>query len=372
MARVVRLAVQSFRNLADGEIALPEHGLVLVGPNGHGKTSFLEALLYLEVFRSFRGARERELARFGADGFRVEAELEFRRTGAPTDRRTVGPSDGRRTVAAGFDARTRAKRVSVDGLVAGRLAEAIGHVRGVVLSPFDAELVAGAPRERRRYLDVLLALTAPGYVGALAHFARALRQRNRSRAADVPVWEALMARAGSQVAAARRSWVDAWAERYRDCCAAMGERAAPRLAYAAGGPEAAEELEEALRLGRDRDFATGRTAVGPHRDDLRLTLDGRDLRAYGSAGQQRTAAIALRLVEAAALAGARGEAPAICLDDAFAELDAERSARLGAMVSDLLREGSQVFATVPRDGEMPEAVRALPKWTIAEGVMRPA
>ena len=355
--------MQSFRNLADGEIALPGHGLVLVGPNGHGKTSFLEALLYLEVFRSFRGARERELVRFAADGFRVEAEVESTRADAAAPRRTV---------AAGFDARTRTKRVSVDGLVAAKLAEAIGHVRGVVLSPFDAELVAGAPRERRRYLDVLLALTAPGYVAALAHYARALRQRSRARAADLPVWEALMARAGSQVAAARRGWVEAWAERYRERCAAMGERSAPRLAYAAGGPEPAEELEAALRLGRDRDFATGRTGVGPHRDDLRLTLDGRDLRAYGSAGQQRTAAIALRLVEAAALAEARGEAAAICLDDAFAELDAERSARLGAMVSDLLREGSQVFATVPRDGEMPEAVRALPKWKIADGQMREA
>jgi DNA replication and repair protein RecF len=312
---------------------------VLVGPNGHGKTSFLEALLYLEVFRSFRGARERELARFGADGFRVEAEVASAATGAQghggAEARAAGPRNGRHTVAAGFDARTRTKRVTVDGLVAGKLAEAIGHVRGVVLSPFDVELVAGAPRERRRYLDVLLALTAPGYVEALAHFARALRQRSRARAADLPVWEALMARAGSEVAAARRRWVTTGAERYRERCAAMGERADPRLAYAAGGPESAAELEDALRLGRDRDFATGRTA-------------------------------------AAALAEARGEAAAICLDDAFAELDGERSARLGAMVSDLLREGSQVFATVPRDGEMPEAVRALPKWGIAEGVMRPA
>jgi DNA replication and repair protein RecF len=355
--------VQAFRNLADGEIALPEHGLVLVGPNGHGKTSFLEALLYLEVFRSFRGARERELARFGADGFRVEAEVEDGRTGAPSYGRTV---------AAGYDARTRAKRVSVDGLVAERLAEAIGHVRGVVMSPFDVELVAGAPRERRRYLDVLLALTVTGYVEDLAHYARALRQRSRARSADLPVWEALMARAGARVAAARRAWVAGWAERYRECGVAMGERATPELAYVAGGPDGAEDLEAALALGRDRDLATGRTSVGPHRDDLRLSLDGRDLRVYGSAGQQRTAAIALRLAEAAALAEARRAPPAICLDDAFAELDAERSARLGGLVSDLLRGGSQVFATVPRDGEMPEAVRALPKWRIADGVMRPA
>jgi DNA replication and repair protein RecF len=357
--------VQGFRNLADGGMTLPEHGLVLVGPNGHGKTSFLEALLYLEVFRSFRGARERELTRFGADGFRVEAEID---PGAATTR-TGGRADGRRAVAAGYDARTRAKRVSVDGLVAGRLAEAIGHVRGVVMSPFDVELIAGAPRERRRYLDVLLALTVAGYVEDLAHYARALRQRSRARAGDMAVWEALMSRSGARIAAARRAWVGAWSERYRASCRALGERDEPDLTYVPGGPEGPDALEAALARSRDRDLATGRTAVGPHRDDLRLALGGRDLRVYGSAGQQRTAAIALRLAEAAALAEARGAAPAICLDDAFAELDAERSARLGDLVAGLLREGCQVFATVPRDGEMPEAVKALPKWRIREGVM---
>jgi DNA replication and repair protein RecF len=351
---------------------------VLVGPNGHGKTSFLEALLYLEVFRSFRGAREGELVRFGADGFRVEAEVEGGRAGAPAHERTGAPAhrrtdvvpEARRTVAAGYDARTRAKRVTVDGLVAERLVGAIGHVRGVVLSPFDVELVGGAPRERRRYLDVLLALTVPGYVTALAHYARALRQRARASAADCPVWEALMARAGAQVASARRTWTATWAERYRASCVTMGERAEPGLTYEPGGPAEVDELAVALARSRERDLATGRTRVGPHRDDLRLTLDGRALRAFGSAGQQRTAAIGLRLVESAALAAACGEPPALCLDDAFAELDAERSARLGELVSGLSRDGSQVFATVPRDGEMPAAVGALPKWTIRDGAMK--
>jgi len=337
---------------------------VLVGANGHGKTSFLEALLYLEVFRSFRGAREGELVRFGADGFRVEAEVEARRTEA-------SPGE-RRTVAAGYDARTRGKRVTVDGLAAERLVAAIGHVRGVVLSPCDVELIGGAPRERRRYLDVLLALTVPGYVTALAHYARALRQRARASAADLPVWEALMARNGAQVASARQRWTATWAERYRACCVAMGERAGPGLAYEPGGPADADELAAALARSRERDLATGRTSVGPHRDDLRLTLDGRALRAFGSAGQQRTAAIGLRLVESAALAAACGEPPALCLDDAFAELDAERSARLGELVSGLSRDGCQVFATVPREGEMPAAVGALQQWTIADGAMRPA
>ena len=355
--------MRSFRNLVDGEYALPARGLVLVGPNGHGKTSFLEALLYLEVFRSFRGARERELTQFGADGFRVEAALD---DGHGSDR-----SSGQ-AVAAGYDARTRAKRVTVDGIVAGRLADAIGLVRGVVMSPFDVELVAGAPRERRRYLDVLLALTVAGYVDDLARYARALRQRSRARPAEAGVWEGLMARSGARIAAARRTWVATWADRWRAHGVAMGERAEPALAYEPGGPDEPEALEAALTRSRERDLATGRTATGPHRDDLRLTLDGRDLRVFGSAGQQRTAAIALRLAEAAALREARGAPPAICLDDAFAELDAERSARLGELVAGMAGEGSQVFATVPREGEMPEAVKALPKWTIADGVMRPA
>jgi DNA replication and repair protein RecF len=255
----------------------------------------------------------------------------------------------------------------VDGLPADRLVAAIGHVRGVVLSPFDVELIAGPPRERRRYLDVLLALTVPGYVTALSHYARALRQRARATTAEFPVWEALMARSGAQVAAARLGWIATWAERYRAACVAMGERAEPGLAYHPGGPADADQLVSALARSRERDLATGRTGVGPHRDDLRLTLDGRPLRAFGSAGQQRTAAIGLRLVESAALAAVCGEPPALCLDDAFAELDAERSARLGDLVSGLSRDGCQVFATVPRDGEMPAAVAGLPKWTIAEG-----
>jgi DNA replication and repair protein RecF len=375
IARVVRLAVRSFRNLADGDLALPPAGLVLVGPNGHGKTSFLEALLYLEVFRSFRGARESELVRFGADGFRVEAETDERTSGRADERTLEGtgrPSAGRRVVAAGYDARTRTKRVTVDGLAAERLAAAIGHVRGVVLSPFDVELVGGAPRERRRYLDVLLALTVPGYVTALAHYARALRQRARASVAEQPVWEGLMARSGAQVAAARQAWAATWAGRYREACVAMGERAEPGLTYEPGGPAEEGALAAALARGRDRDLATGRAGTGPHRDELRLTLDGRALRAFGSAGQQRTAAIGLRLVESAALAAACGAPPALCLDDAFAELDAERSARLGELVSGLSRAGGQVFATVPRDGEMPAAVEGLPRWTVRDGAMGPA
>ncbi|MEK6610043.1 MAG: DNA replication and repair protein RecF, partial [Gemmatimonadota bacterium] len=142
--------MRAFRNLDDADLEVPAEGCVLVGLNGHGKTSLIEAFLYCEVFRSFRGAGDRELVRFGSDGFFVA-----------TDR-----------VTAGFDARTRDKKVTVGGAEPVRMADAIGIIRGVVLSPGDVALVAGGPRERRRYLDVMLSLTVKGYVEALGQYRR--------------------------------------------------------------------------------------------------------------------------------------------------------------------------------------------------------
>ena len=373
---MARLSVRSFRALADADLELPGAGVVLVGPNGHGKTSLLEALLYLEVFRSFRGARDRELVRFGEDGFRVAVETEASDAdGGGVAGRQVAPwlpAERLQTVVtAGYDARTREKRVTVNGLKAARLADAIGAVRGVVLSPSDVELATGGARVRRGLLDVLLSLTVRGYVEELGHYRRALRHRCRATPADVADWEALLARAGAAVAAARRGWVERVAPRYAALCAEIGETLEAGLCYASRASGSEDELAAALARSRDRDLARGTTSVGPHRDDLRLLLGGRDLGVYGSAGQWRTAALALRLIEAETLAERDGP-PVICLDDAFAELDADRSARLGGLVERLASRGSQVLATVPREGEMPAAVETLPRCRIRDGVVEAA
>ena len=365
--------MRAFRNLVDADLELPQAGLVLVGQNGHGKTSFLEALLYPEVFRSFRGAKDRDLVRFGEDGFHVEVKTDGSKNGdSEVARRQVAQwlpdeRDRGQTVAAGYDARTKEKRVVVDGLPASRLVEAIGVVRGVVLSPSDVQLATGGARVRRGFMDVLLSLVVPGYVEALGEYRRALRHRCRA-GDDVADWEALLARSGAKVAAARRSWSERWAARYGEHCRAIGESATSELCYASRGTASKAELAQALERSREKDLARGRTSVGPHRDDLRLLLGGRELRVYGSAGQWRTAAMALRLVEAETLAERdEGGLPVLCLDDAFAELDAARSTRLGNLVEGLAERGSQVFATVPRDGEMPAAVSRLPRWRIEDG-----
>jgi DNA replication and repair protein RecF len=371
IGRIVGLSVRSFRNLADADVQLPEAGCLVVGPNGHGKTSLIEALLYCEVFRSSRGAADRELVRFGDDGFHVSVAVSRRavRGSVQTPQTPSGvQSDGaQQRVTAGYDARTKAKKVTVDGAVPERMADAIGVVRGVVLSPGDVLLVAGGPRERRHYLDVLLALTEDGYVEALATYRRALQHRAHAADGDAAApWEHLLAEHGARIVQARRRFIERWARVYAARCNALGEERAATLEYATRTDGTPDALREALARSRERDLARGRTSVGPHRDDLRLALGGHELRHFGSAGQQRTAALALRLVEAGAQ-GERGATVSVCLDDAFAELDERRSRMLGAAIEELAREGSQVVAAVPKESDIPEVIGSLPRWSMQQG-----
>ncbi len=339
--------MRAFRNLADADVTVPQAGCVIVGRNGHGKTSLIEALLYAETFRSFRGAADSELARFGSDGFHLEVTAD-------------------RRIGVGYDARTKQKKITVDGAAAERTADAIGLVQGVVLSPSDVGLVAGGPKERRRFLDILLAITVPGYVDALTRYRKAQSQRSRAGAAEAESWERVMAETGAAIVTARCTWADRWTTAYAELCAAMGEGASAKLQYRPRTPGDAETLVRALAESRERDRALGRCTVGPQRDELRLTIDGRLLRSFGSAGQQRTGALALRLLEASTLEATRGGA-LLCLDDAFAELDAARSGRLAALIAERAGAGSQIVAAVPKDSDVPDVIGDLERWTIADG-----
>lgn len=349
-----RLEVRNFRNLAALDLRLPPRGVALIGENGQGKTSLLEAIYYLVLFRSLRGVRDRELVRFGEAGFFVAGT-----TAACKDA-------GGTRVTAGFEVAGRRKKVSVDGAPVEKLSGAVGRVVAVAFSPADRALVAGGPGERRRYLDVLLALSAPGYLGHLLTLRAALKQRNaalrRGRAEEARAFDAPFAAAGAHVRSARATWVERWAERASVLCAALGERRPVTVRYRPHGPAA---LEAALAEALDRDLKRGMTTVGPHKDDLELSLDARELRHYGSAGQQRTAAIALRLVEAEALREAKGADPIALYDDVFAELDEDRQARLLALIERTLP--GQAIVTAPRAAELPAALLERDRWTIKAG-----
>jgi DNA replication and repair protein RecF len=362
-----RLAVRDFRNLERVTLELPAEGLVVIGENGHGKTNLLEAVYYLELLRSMRGARDQDLIRFGCAGFYVAAEAD-----APA----------RREVAIGFARAGKRKRATVDGGVPPRLSDALGLLPSVIFSPRDVGLVAGSPSERRRYLDIVLALTSPRYLAALQAYRGALRRRNaalRSAArgswgdARVAVWEPALAEHGAVLWAERVAWVERAAPRFAEICGAIGERGTVAMRYVsplAGGHDVRGALAEALERRRSHDLQRGLTHAGPHRDDLALTLEGRELRAFGSAGQQRTAAIALRMLEAETLRGRCATEPLFLLDDPFAELDVRRAGRIVELLTDVGL--GQTVLTVPRASDIPGELTTLARWRITDGVLRPA
>jgi DNA replication and repair protein RecF len=147
-----RLSIRAFRNLRRAEIELPSAGIALVGENGQGKTNFLEAIYYLRLLRSLRGAQDAELVTFGETGFHLAATIEGARA---------------HDVSVGFDRLGRRKKIMLDGAEPERMADALGAFPAVIFSPRDAVLVGGAPVERRRFLDVMLALSSRPYLVAL-------------------------------------------------------------------------------------------------------------------------------------------------------------------------------------------------------------
>jgi DNA replication and repair protein RecF len=366
--RLARLSVRDFRNLERVELELPPEGMVVVGENGHGKTNLLEAAYYLQLLRSARGARDVDLVRFGATAFHVGAD-------------TTGGKGGH-GIGVGFERATKRKRVVLDGTEPPRLSDALGALPAVLCSPRDAALVSGSPAERRRYLDVTLALTSRPYLTALQSYRAALARRNaalrdglRSMRDEgrVAVWEPALAEHGARIWSARVAWAAQHAERFASVCEAIGERGPSSLRYQtsldASDGDVAAAIARALEAKRALDLKRGLTHVGPHRDDLELTLDGRDLRTFGSAGQQRTAAIALRVLERETLREKRDAAPLLLLDDPFAELDARRSARILELFAG---EGAgQTILAVPREGDIPSGLTRLARWRVQHGALSP-
>ena len=348
------LTVRNFRNLASLDLELPPGGVVILGDNGQGKTNLLEAIYYLVLFRSLRGAKDRELVRFGEEGF------------------FVGGQTGGVKVGAGYELASRRKKVTTDGTAVTRLSDAVGKVLAVPFAPVDRAIVAGPANGRRRYLDVLLSLAAPGYLSRLTEFRAALKQRNaalrRGRGDEAQAFDGPMADAGARVLEARTAWVERWSARFGALTAALGERAEVRIRYRTQRPPTADpkmQMLDLLASHLDRDVRRGVTTVGPHRDDVELSLDGREVRVYGSAGQQRTAAIALRLVEAETLKAAGGTPPIALYDDVFAELDEDRQARLLQLIHESLP--GQAIVAAPRESEVPASLLDRPRWRVKGG-----
>ncbi len=378
------LEIQNFRNLGSQRLCFPPEGVAVIGENAQGKTNLLEAIYYLESFRSFRGASDGELTAFSQDVFHLKGEVE---------------GDVPATVAAGYDRRRKLKKVTLNGSEALKLSAAFGRLGAVVFSPGDVELVSGGPGARRRFLDIVLSLSRPGYLEALQEYRRWLGQRNaalrsggtESSSGWIGAWDGGLLDAGTRVMRMRSEWVAEWgstfSERYRAIAGGKGTDGdsatlayRPKIGLPSGANDPAlatdpvalrERFATRLDESLDNDLRRGATSAGPHRDELLLSVATQErdlpLRHFGSGGQRRTAALALRLTEAATIRRRRGERPILLVDDAFAELDRGRSERVMSLLDGKL--GGQVIVTAPKESDIRTPVRQLERWRIRDGVV---
>jgi DNA replication and repair protein RecF len=322
---VTRLRVRDFRSYAAADVALGAGLTVLHGANGAGKTNLLEALYFGCTGRSCRTTNEREVVRFDAQATRVTVDGRDR--------------DGVHELAVGFQP-GEPKRLTADGAPVERLLDVAARPLVSVFLPDRLELVKGPPGLRRSHLDQVVAALWPARAATRRAYAQALAQRNallgrvrggRGTRTALGAWDLELARHGVALRDDRGRAVALLAQRIADAAAELGLAGAVELRYRprsrAETPEAlAAELAERV----DADLERGFTGHGPHRDDLLLLRDGRELRAFGSQGEQRLVLLALLLAERETLAQERGAPPLLLLDDVMSELDATRRERLVA------------------------------------------
>jgi len=347
------LTIERFRNLARGELELSPGVTLFWGRNAQGKTNLLEAVHYVATGRSFRTRLDRECLPWDAPApavARIEGRLE---RGGVSHQLAVSLTD-------------RAKFAWVDGKALTRLGDLLGKLMVVLFTPDDIGIAAGSPALRRRFLDMALSQVSSAYLGHLQGYVEALRQRNAAfRTGDSSLgaapseealdpWAGPLVTHGVETSLARRKAVGELAllscTFYKEIAPGDGllnveYRSGSAIVPDDDREQATEHFRRRLNDAAAIERARRQTLVGPHRDDLLLTVGGREVRDYGSQGQQRSVVLALRLAEGKWMAQQTGETPLLLVDDLGAELDQDRRGRL----LPLFGAGVQTLATTVGD-----------------------
>jgi len=371
------LSLTNFRNYVRLELDLSPGITVLQGDNAQGKTNLLEAIYFLATIKSPRAGSDRELIHWlalesGLPAARVAAEVHCLVGVLNVE---VGMALHEEVAELGDSTATTSlvKRIRVNG-VSQRALDYLGRVNVVMFSPQDLDLVGGQPALRRRYLDITISQVEPRYIRALQQYNRVLVQRNHllrmirdghARTDQLAFWDEQLIESGAVVVAYRRRLVaelDGLAQAVHRRLAGVPERLYLRYvsnlgghcqlslsecALQGGAPDAdeiaavASAFQSELKGLQEREIAAGMSLIGPHRDDLQFLLGRNDVAIYGSRGQQRTVALALKLAEAAYLRERTREHPILLLDDVFSELDAQRRRHILASIE----PGQQVLVT---------------------------
>lgn len=354
---LARLRLRNFRNYRRLDVEFVPGLHLLLGGNAQGKTNLLEAIYLMATLRSFRGVGGAQLVRHGEKAYFVGGTV-------------IGTE--RHEIKIYWSAHVR--NVSLDGRPVRRITDYLGTLRAVVFCTEDLLLVKGPARVRRRFLDLLLAQTQPGYLPLLQRYMLAVRSRNallRHSPVDetaLEVFTAQVVSLGSELIRHRRELLPRLAPlvaRAHQRIAQSGEEL--QIEY---DPAVKNDFAVELAKSRARERAHGTTLVGPHRDDLRLLLDGRPAAQFASEGQKRTLAIALKMAQAELLTAVHGSAPVLLIDDVMGELDLKRRSGFLPLLERSRQTSGQVFMTATEENWPRELGRDLQRWEVQSGTLR--
>lgn len=362
-----RLKLQHFRNYQQQELLWDGRLNLLYGANAQGKSNLLEAIYYLGIASSFRAQHDSELIRHEDEHFFLEAEVE-------------SEIQGKIRLTAALN-RAGKRMWTVNGEHKQRLVDVVGIFHTVLFAPEDIALVKAGPDARRRYINRQMSQADRAYCRLLLQYNHILKQRNAclkamregGDAAQLEIWSEQLTRAGGEIMLRRADTAQRLAPLARELHAALSNGEQLDLAYAsaicgrepiASAAQAAALFQAALRRRRQQELLQGITLIGPHRDDLLLLLNGRAARDYASQGQQRTAALALKLAELELARELRGEYPALLLDDVMSELDAGRRRQ----ILNLAVDKTQTFISAVEDNFSFQQGK---RWRIEQGCASP-
>ena len=310
---VRELSLENFRNFDSLHIGLENSINIVYGDNANGKTNFIEAIYFCATGRSKRANHDKELIRFGCKEAHLQAILDTRRIDVHIFR------DGKK------------KGIAVDHIPIKKLNQLFGLLLAVIFTPEDLRMIKSGPGERRTFMDTELCQLSGVYYHALRQYYQALRQRNNllktipkdySLQDSLEIWDEPLCRYGVQIMAHRAAFIEEIGEIaafiHKDI---VGGKESLTLTYC---PQVTDQYEERLKRNTERDIILGNTSVGIHKDDISFAIDGDDVRTYGSQGQQRTAALSVKLAEVELIKKRTGHMPVLLLDDVLSELDESR------------------------------------------------
>ncbi|HMP82755.1 MAG TPA: DNA replication/repair protein RecF [Verrucomicrobiota bacterium] len=357
---LAHLRLRDFRNYArlDADFAPGFH--LLLGDNAQGKTNILEAVYLMSTLRSFRGVGSAQMIRHGQKGYFVGGKV-------------VG--QGEHEIKMYWSARER--NLSLDGRPVKKLSDYLGTLRTVAFCTEDLQLVKGTARARRRFLDLLLSQTQPAYLPLLQRYMRAVRARNallkQSRhggtdEATLDSFSRELVKLGDELMRHRRELIPRISPLARLAYRRISNDAEDlRIEYQ---PSVKNDFTVELAQSRNRERSYRTTLIGPHRDELQLLLNEKSAAQFGSEGQKRTLAIALKMAQAEYLTGIHGSPPILLIDDVMGELDVKRRSGLLPLLERAREASGQVFMTCTEENWPRELGRELQRWQVQAGSLQ--